>query len=586
MKFSVLADFFEQLDSTSSRLELIKILAALFKKVSPEEIDKTTYLLQGRVVPFFEPIEIGMADKLVEQAIALAFKEDREKVRKLISQLGDHGLAAEKLSREHHQEKEDLTVAAVYSALYQIATTGGVGSVEKKIATLAHLLQNLESKGAKYLLRITLAKLRLGIGDPTILDAMSLSREGDKSGRVPLEEAYNKTSDLGYVAKTYWEEGLEAIGKIHLQVGKPVRPALAERLPNAEEVIKRVGDTFAAEPKYDGFRTQVHVDRKAKDPTKRIQIFSRNLENMTHMFPDLINSIDKEVKADRAIFEGEALAYNPITEEFLPFQETTKRRRKYDIEAFSTKLPLKMFAFDLLYVQDKDITGLPYTQRRKLMEKLIPMGNDLLVAREQILHSADDIRKMFDEQITAGLEGVMIKKLDAPYKAGGRGYNWIKFKRMASGELNDTVDCVLLGVYTGSGKRTDFGVGGLLVGLYDSDKDEFVTVTRIGTGLTDEEFRKVNDIAQKIKVDHKPARVNALIEPDLWVEPKEVIEVFADEITKSPKHTAGMDGGETGYALRFPRLVSFRGKDKRAEDATTVKELIKMYENQKKVKLT
>ena len=336
-----------------------------------------------------------------------------------------------------------------------------------------------------------------------------------------------------------------------------------------------MGSDFAVEPKYDGFRVQVHLNRKHKIA----EIFSRNLENMTHMFPDILEAAEKEIKADSAIFEGEALAYNAKTEEFLPFQETTKRRRKHDIGEFALKLPLKAFAFDLLYVDGEDITSQPYTERRKKLEKILPHQNDLMVAKEVLLHTPEELEKMFNEQIALGLEGVMVKKLDATYKAGGRGYHWIKVKRSSGGELSDSVDCVLLGVYTGTGKRTEFGVGGLLVGLYDSKKDEFVTVTRIGTGLTDEEFRKVNDIAQKLKVSKKPARVNSLITPDIWVEPKEVLEIFADEITVSPRHTAG-------YALRFPRLVSFRGDSKRAEDATTVKELIKMYENQKKVKFS
>jgi DNA ligase-1 len=321
-----------------------------------------------------------------------------------------------------------------------------------------------------------------------------------------------------------------------------------------------------------------------------MQFFSRNLENMTHMFPDLAEAVKKEVKADSAIFEGEAIAYNPVTEEFLPFQETTKRRRKYDIGEFTEKLPLKLFAFDLLYLNGKDITRQPYKERRAKLEKLIPKDGTVLVAQEQVLHTAGDLKKMFEEEISAGLEGVMVKKLDSPYKAGARGYHWIKFKRMAAGELTDTIDCVLLGIYTGTGKRTEFGAGGLLVGLYDPEKDEFVTVSRVGTGLTDEEWRRVKATSDKLQVTRKPTRVNSLIEPSIWVEPKEVLEIFADEITRSPVHTAGLrqaqaKGEVAGYALRFPRLVSFRGADKRAEDCTTVKELIDMYNSQKKVKV-
>ncbi|OGY23348.1 MAG: DNA ligase [Candidatus Woykebacteria bacterium RBG_13_40_7b] len=579
MKFSQFAEYLEKLESTTKRNDIVQILSELFKSTQSGEIDKIAYLLQGRVVPFFEPIEIGMADKMVEQALAKAYEVPRDEIKKLAVQTGDMGLVAERLGGKLRITSNKLTVLDVHDGLYKIATTGGEGSVEKKISTLAGLLSQLDPKSAKHLLRITLAKLRLGIGDPTVMDALSVAKLGDKSARLSLEEAYNKTSDLGFVAKTYWDKDLEAVKKTRLVVGKPVRPALAERLPNAEEVIKRVGTEFAVEPKYDGFRLGVHLDRK------QVQFFSRNLENMTHMFPDLVEAVKKEVKADSAIFEGEAIAYNPVTEEFLPFQETTKRRRKYSIEEFAVKLPLKLFAFDLLYLDGKDVTSLSYKERRAKLERIIDKEGLVLVAEEKILHSASDLLKMFEDQVTAGLEGVMVKKLDSPYKAGGRGYHWIKFKRMSAGELTDTIDCVLLGIYTGTGKRTEFGVGGLLVGLYEPEKDEFVTVSRVGTGLTDEEWRQIKTTSDKLKVAKKPARVNSLIEPSVWVEPKEVLEIFADEITRSPVHTAGKVGDEPGYALRFPRLVSFRGADKRAEDCTTVKELVDMYNSQKKVKV-
>jgi len=318
----------------------------------------------------------------------------------------------------------------------------------------------------------------------------------------------------------------------------------------------------------------------------KIELFSRNLEDMTHAFPDLVEGAVKEVKAKTAILEGEAIAYNPVTEEFLPFQETTKRRRKYKIEEMAKQLPLVLFAFDLLYLNGKDITEKPYWQRRKLLESIIHSDNKVVrLAQERTLHTAQEITKFFNEEISEGLEGLMLKKLNSPYVAGGRGFHWIKFKRSQAGELTDSVDCVLLGVYSGRGKRTEFGVGGLLVGIYDAKRDEFVTISRVGTGLTDEEFRKVKVISDKLQVAKKPARVNSKIEPSFWVEPKVVLEIYADEITRSPIHTAGWDSSTgSGFALRFPRLVKFREADKRPEDATTVSEIMKMYKDQFKKK--
>jgi DNA ligase-1 len=187
-----------------------------------------------------------------------------------------------------------------------------------------------------------------------------------------------------------------------------------------------------------------------------------------------------------------------------------------------------------------------------------------------------------DDAISKGLEGLVIKKLQSPYEAGGRNFNWVKLKKHSDGELSDTIDCVLLGYITGKGKRTEFGAGALLVGVYDKEKDEFVSISRIGTGLSDEEWREIHRRADKIKVSHKPARVNSLIEPSVWIEPKIVIEVLADEITRSPLHTAGKTEAENGFALRFPRLVSFRDADKKPEDATEVKEIKRLFEIQYK----
>src|SRR3989344_1306157 len=575
MRFSELAQYYEKLEATSKRLELIDILSKLFKESDSSEIGKICYLIQGRVAPFFEPTEIGMSENLVAIALARAFNSTKEEVIRSYRHLGNMGLAAQKLASQKPKAKsQEPTLSEVFEKLHSIAKTGGEGSVDRKLNILAELFKSLDPISVKHIANIPLGTLRLGIGDPTVLDALSIAKTGDKKLRPELEDAYNKTSDLGFTAETLYRKGEKGITEIKLIVGKPVRPALAERMPNAQEAVKRLGDKFAAEPKFDGFRVQIHKNGS------QVKLFSRNLEDMTHAFPDIVRAAKDELNIKSAIIEGEAIAYNPQTEEFLPFQETSKRRRKHEVEVMAKKLPLVVFAFDLLYLNGKDITLLPYSERRKRLEKIIHSENLVIrKAQVRVMSNASEILEFFNEAISEGLEGLMLKKLDAPYKAGGRGFHWIKFKRSQSGALTDTVDCVLLGVYTGKGKRTEFGVGGLLVGIYDEKKDEFVTISRVGTGLTDDEFRKVAEIAKKIKVSKKPARVNSKVEPSYWVEPKVVLEVYADEITKSPIHTAGEVDG-IGYALRFPRLVKFREADKRAEDATTVSEVKKLYENQ------
>jgi DNA ligase 1 len=325
--------------------------------------------------------------------------------------------------------------------------------------------------------------------------------------------------------------------------------------------------------KYDGFRVQIHKDGKL------VRMFSRNLEEMTHMFPELIKGTLEQVKAESVILDTEALAYNPDSEEFLPFQETTKRRRKHNIEETAKTLPLKSFVFDILFKDGKSLIDEPLSKRIEVLKQTV-VGDDILIpTKNQTVTDPKVLGVLLEDSISKGLEGLVVKKLESPYEAGGRNFNWVKLKRHSSGELHDTIDCVILGYIFGRGKRAEFGAGALLVGLYEAKTDEFVTVSKIGTGLSDDEWREIHKRADKIKVDHKPARVSSSIEPSVWIKPEIVIEVLADEITRSPIHTAGRLDGEAGYALRFPRLVNFRN-DRKAEEATTVKELIEMYQNQ------
>jgi len=575
MLFSELVVYFEKLESTSSRLALIDILADLFRKSSEEDIEKIIYLTQGRIAPFFEALEIGMAEKQVAGAIATSLDIKRDEVLNLYSKLGDMGLAVEQLNSKLETRNSKLTVREVFEILTEIAKTKGEGTVEKRQVLLSELLKKMNAGSSKYLVRIPLGNLRLGIGDPTILDGLALAKLGDKSKRKLLEGAYNRTSDLGLIAKTLWEKDLNAVSKLQVVVGKPIRSELCERLPNAKKVIEKMG-VVDAQPKYDGFRVQIHKDGE------KVSMFSRNLENMTNMFPELIKGALRQIDAEEAILDSEALAYNPDSEEFLPFQETTKRRRKHNIEETAKSLPLKAFVFDILYKDGQSLIDTPLNERLKILNETIDEEGTLIAAKTQEISDPKVLSLMLEDSISKGLEGVVVKKVDSLYTAGGRNFNWVKLKRHSGGELQDTIDCVVLGYISGKGKRTAFGAGALLVGIYDDKKDEFVTVSKIGTGLTDEEWKEIHRRAAKIKVDHKPARVNSVIVPSVWIKPEIVIEVLADEITRSPIHTAGKTETEPGYALRFPRLVSFRTADKKPEDATNVKELVEMYKLQGK----
>ncbi|PIT85487.1 DNA ligase, partial [Candidatus Micrarchaeota archaeon CG10_big_fil_rev_8_21_14_0_10_59_7] len=407
-------------------------------------------------------------------------------------------------------------------------------------------------------------------GEATIIDAWSFTEAGDKSLRVELERAFNLTSDLGLVAEVFFTKGMGAIRAFKPHPFSPIRPALAERLNTAAEIFEKLG-ACAVEGKYDGFRLQVHMS------AGKVEIYSRKQERVTHMFPDVVAGVKKQMRAREIIFEGEALAYNEDTGEFLPFQETITRKRKYGVSKKAEEMPLRMFAFELLYLDGKDWTNEPYHARRKKLTEIMGKGDVVALAKNVIVKTPKALQKFFDECVSSGLEGIVAKDLSAPYVAGARKFAWIKLKRSYSEKLADTIDVVIVGFYYGKGKRTEFGLGGLLTAVKAGDR--FRTVAKIGTGFSEAQMREFHDSLSKISSKQKPAEVDSLLTPDVWVKPRVVVEVKADEITRSPVHKCAWKDNE-GLALRFPRLMRVR-TDKGADDATTEKEVVELYELQK-----
>jgi DNA ligase-1 len=573
MRFRQLVEYFAQIEQTSSRNRMVELLAELFTAAEPDEIDKIIYLIQGRLGPAYEVLEFGVGTALTAAALAAATGKDPAEIRRMYGRLGDYGRVAYDLLPE---EGQGLTVAEVYERLSAVAHAGGEGAVARKQGLLTDLLRAVSNLEAKYLVRIPLGQLRLGVGDPTIMEALSWAKTGSKAERKVIERAYNICSDLGFVARLYWEGGPEKLAALKVTPGKPVRPALAERLPSAQAIIAKLG-RVAVEPKLDGFRLQVHkIDGN-------VLLFSRNLENLTGMFPEVVRGTLEQVQAESAIFEGEAIGYDPATGEFLPFQITTTRRRKYDIEAAAEKTPLRLICFDLLAVDGEDYTPRPYLERRERLCQLIRPDDAIDVAECRLVDNPADLEAFFNEMISRGLEGIVAKRPDAPYQAGARNFNWIKLKRSYQGELTDTVDCVIVGYWYGRGQRARFGIGAVLTAVYDKDRDVFVTVTKLGTGFSEEEWVKLREKLDAIATPVRPARVESILEPDVWCEPVYVVEVQADEITRSPSHTCGRTAEDPlGYALRFPRAVDFLREDRSPEDATTVAEIIEMYAQQRR----
>ena len=571
MPFDVLAGYLERLEATNARNELVRILSELYSACAVDEIEPITYLIQGRLAPFFVPVEIGLGERLLVSAMARAYEVPKEEVDATFRKLGDLGAAALQIAPE--RERQSPPVADVHRRLSEIAGTGGAGSLQKKLDLFASLLGAVDPVSAKHLVRITTGKIRLGIGDPTVLDALSFAKRGDRSLRPLLEAAYNRTSDLGMIGRTLWAEGESGVEALHVTVGRPLRSQLAERLPDPESVIKKMG-LVGVQPKYDGFRVQMHKNGD------EVSIFSRNLESMTAMFPELVAAA-AALDVGSAIIDGEAIAYDPESEEYRPFQETMGRRRKQGIEQFAQRFPLRAFIFDVMFRDGVDLTPLPYEERLGIVNELLRTSETLIPAPLTKTDSVEVLTGELLEYISRGLEGVVAKRLDSPYQAGARNFNWVKLKRNTSGQLNDTIDVVLLGYYRGRGRRADFGTGALLAGVYDSERDEFATISKIGTGLSDAGWREMHERTAALEVAERPARVHSILVPDVWLTPEIVVEVLADEITPSPRHTAGMSGDRLGLALRFPRVVSIRDADKNPEDTTTVRELLEMYQQQR-----
>jgi DNA ligase-1 len=577
MTFSSLAKYFQRLETTASRIAMTEILAQLFKKARPQEIGEICYLLQGRTVPLYEAIEFGVADTFMIRAIALAYACGENKVRQSFKRHGDLGKAAEDCYHVTEHDSKKYSVHDVFVRLDSLARVGGAGSQEKKIGLLAELLRGVNGLSARYIARIPLDKLRLGFSDMTILDALSWMETGNKSLRPRLEAAYNVRPDIGYLASTIKSDGVKGLSHVRVKVGAPILASLCARLPNADEMIKKMGEV-AVEPKYDGVRVQIHYQRmpNAKRQMLNVKSFSRNLENTTVMFPEL-QEIGKELNADEAILDSEAMGYDAKHDKLVSFQETVTRKRKHGITESAISTPLKFFVFDILYKNGKELLSLPLSERRKILEKTLrqAQGKHLMLSPEIVTRDANEIRRYHDLQIRKGLEGAVVKKWDSVYEPGRAGYHWVKFKEEEgkTGKLTDTIDAIIMGFNRGEGKRSSFGIGAFLVGVLRGDS--VVTVTKIGTGVSDELWKEIRKRLNDIKVSKQPKEykdVNTMLIPDIWVEPKLVVELAGDDLTRSPTHGAGI-------AVRFPRLVRIRD-DKSPRQATTVAELADMYKNQ------
>jgi len=571
MKFHDLAVYLNKLEATSSRIEITKLLAQLFQKSDADEIDKVVYLSLGILAPSYKGIVFNLAERMMIDVLAKAYAKKKEEVKALYKKEGDIGSVAESLAQTQITDHRppNTSVSFVYNKLKKLALDEGSGSQDRKIDQMANLLKSLDPLSCRFVARIPVGRLRLGFSDKTILDALSWMLLGDKSAKKELESAYQVIPDVGLLAARVKRSGIKnATQNISPEVGIPVLPMLAARLKSPTKMIEKMGEVVV-EPKFDGLRVLIHYKKNGL-----IKAFTRNLNDVAHMFPE-IEDVGKFIKAKEAILDSEAVGMDPEMQKIADFQVTMQRRRKHDITQTAKNIPLRFQIFDVIYKDGKSLMGLPYLKRRKILENLFKPNKLFVVDEKVVTKDPKVIIEQYKQKVSQGLEGIIVKKASAKYVPGRTGWRWVKMKegQKAKGKLADTIDCVIMGYTQGRGKRAQFGVGQFLAGIRDGDN--FKTITKVGTGLTDEQFRQLKKSLTKLQVKTKPRQYNVHkdLEPDFWVAPELVVELAADEITVSPKHAAGL-------ALRFPRLVKFRD-DKSANQVTTLKEIKKLFRLQK-----
>jgi len=581
MEFSIIAKTLENMEGTTKRLELTDFLVGLFKETPQDLLPKIVYLIQSKIRPDFEGIELGMAEKLAIRSLSKSSGTPVKKIQEIYQDDGDLGHSAEKILQLKKQTtfvNEPITLERVYDTFFKIAKTEGKGSQDMKIKYISSLLNDAMPIDGKFILKILLGTLRLGVADNTIIDALTIAFTGSKEKRHQVEDAYNVSSDLGKVAQVISEEGINGVEKFQISIFNPVRPMLADRVKSESEALEKMGEKFAAEYKLDGERVQVHLKNK------QVILFSRRLENITKFYPDIVENISKSLKTREAILEAEAVAVNENTGEFLPFQELMHRRRKYNLERAVSEIPITLNFFDVLYFDGKNCLGLSYEERRKNLEEIVIEDKFAKLVPMVTVTTDDQIEDFLENSINSGCEGLMLKSLEGQYRAGMRGSNWLKLKREYRNELGDSLDLVVIGAFFGRGRRTG-RYGTLLVATYNDENDTFSSICKVGTGFTDENLDQLYQILSNKVTLKKNQKINSEMESDVWFDPELVIEVVASEITLSPIHKTATNiiRKGSGLALRFPKFTGKIRLEKSAEDASTDREIVALYQGQIKI---
>jgi DNA ligase-1 len=581
MQFAELVAAYEKLEATTKRLEMRRLLVELIRAAPPDELPEVLYLSQGLLRPEYEGVELGVADSLVRRAIADATGTTGEVVAQRARENGDLGTTVAALLEVHRRvASSSRSVGEVYARFGDLARSSGEGSQEVKVQRLVELIAGSTPLEAKYIVRFALGMLRLGVREMTILDGLAEAYgSGLPGARARIEASFNVCSDLGLVAQTLAEHGVGGLDRIHLTVGRPVRSMLAERSPDLADVLKRMEGRAALEYKYDGIRVQAHVPAEGTP-----MLFSRRLENISGQFPELIRDLPNALRRRPAIVEGECVSVDPDTEELRPFQEISRRRgRKHDLERMQSEVPVRLFLFDVLLEGEESTLALDFLDRRRRLESLVADTDRIRRATQRIVSTVEEATEFFDQSISDGCEGVMAKSVapGSSYRAGARGFWWIKYKREYTQALADSIDGVVVGGFYGRGRRAG-SYGALLMAAYDPELDRFQSFCKVGSGFDDALLAELPRRLKPFELREHPTAVETGLTPDVWMRPGLVLELRGAELSLSPIHRAafGRVRAGAGFALRFPRFTGRFRDDKAPTQATSSQELLGMYRSQ------
>ena len=583
MDFLTIAEIFEDMQKTRSRLLLIDHLVILFKTTPDNTIKKTIYLLQGKLSPTYEGVELGLGEKLTIKAIAESSGISVKEVEDKYGLIGDLGETAKEIAKIKYQQtllSEKINIERIYSTFEKIAKSTGSHSQIIKLRLVSSLLNDATPLESKYIIKFLIGTLRLGIAEYSIIDALAIAFTGNRTNRKKIEETYNVYTDLGTIAEILCRENLQGLNELQITPLKPIRPMLAERIIDPMEGLKKGGGKIAFEYKLDGERVQIHKDES------EVQLFSRSLEKITHHYPDIVEAI-KKFSIHKCILEAEIVPLDLESKKIQPFQELMHRKRKYNINDIVLKYPIKVHLFDILYLEGKDLTQYEYSKRRAILESIVKKNkNDIIQLVQQIVSSKlNQIENFFSKAEDDGCEGLMLKQLNSKYRAGAREFLWMKLKKeYGNGNtLGDSFDLTVIGALLGKGKRTGY-YGALLLAVYDKNSDTFQSICKVGTGFSDRDLELIYNELKNYVVEEKYYNVNSNLKMDIWFTPRLVLEIRASEITLSPSHTAayGLIRKDFGLALRFPKFSGRIRCDKKAVDSTNTSELIELFNRQVK----